>query len=76
MTTETGSYRVTVTATDEATKSIVQNPRGYTGTVSTTIFTFDANATGRLSFIANTVAAYKDQIYKDRTDKVIAWEWK
>jgi hypothetical protein len=27
-----------------------------------------------LAFIANTVAAYKDQIYKDRTDKVVAWE--
>ena len=37
---------------------------------------FDANATGRLAFLANTVAVYKDQICKDGTDKVIAWEWK
>ena len=49
MTTETGPYRVTVTAADETTKSIVQNPRGYTGTVPPTIFTFNANATGRLA---------------------------
>jgi hypothetical protein len=31
---------------------------------------FDANATG------NVIAVYKDQIYKDGTDKVIAWKWK
>jgi len=37
---------------------------------------FDANATGKLAFLGNTVAIYKDQIYKDGTDKLIAWEWK
>ena len=76
MTTETGPYRVTVTAADGTTKSIVQNPRRYIGTVPPTIFTFDANTTGKLAFIGNIVAVYKDQIYKDRTDKVVAWEWK
>ena len=37
---------------------------------------FDANATVKLSYLGNSVAVYKDIIYKDRTDKVIAWEWK
>jgi hypothetical protein len=37
---------------------------------------FDANATGKLAFLGNVVAVYKDQIYKDGTDKVIAWKWK
>jgi hypothetical protein len=37
---------------------------------------FDANATGKLAFLGNVVAVYKDQIYKDGTDKVIAWRWK
>jgi hypothetical protein len=37
---------------------------------------FDANATGNLAFLGNVVAVYKDQIYKDGTDKVIAWKWK
>jgi len=37
---------------------------------------FDANATGNLAFLSNVVAVYKDQIYKDGTDKVIAWKWK
>jgi hypothetical protein len=37
---------------------------------------FDANATGKLAFLGNVVAVYKDQIYKDGTDKVIAWMWK
>jgi hypothetical protein len=37
---------------------------------------FDANATGKLSSLGNTVAIYKDQIYKNGDDKVIAWEWK
>ena len=60
VTTEIAPYRVTVTAADGTTKSIVQNPRRYTGTVPSTIFTFDANTTGRLAFIANTVAVYKD----------------
>ena len=33
---------------------------------------FDANATGKLAFLSNVIAVYKDQIYKDGTDKVIA----
>jgi len=37
---------------------------------------FDANATGRLAYLSNTVAIYKDQIYKDGTDRLVAWEWK
>ena len=36
---------------------------------------FDANATGKLGFLSNMVVIYKDQIYKDGTDEVIAWEW-
>jgi hypothetical protein len=34
---------------------------------------FDPNATGKLAFLGNVVAVYKDQIYKDGTDMVIAW---
>jgi hypothetical protein len=37
---------------------------------------FDANATGKLAFLGNAVAVYKDIIFKDGTDKGIAWEWK
>jgi len=37
---------------------------------------FDTNATGKLAFLGNVVAVYKDQIYRDGTDKVIAWKWK
>jgi hypothetical protein len=38
---------------------------------------FDANATGKLAFLGNIVAVYKDIIYnKNGTDKVVAWEWK
>ena len=32
---------------------------------------FDANATGKLAFLGKVVA-----VYKDGTDKVIAWKWK
>jgi hypothetical protein len=58
---ETGSYRVTVTAADGTTKSIVQNPRVYTGTVPPTIFTFDASATkkGELFDVCLTSVKYK-----------------
>ena len=35
---------------------------------------FDANATGKLAFLGNIVAVYKDIIYKDGTDKVVAWD--
>jgi len=37
---------------------------------------FDTNATGKLAFLGNVVAVYKDQIYRDGIDKVIAWKWK
>jgi hypothetical protein len=37
---------------------------------------FDANATGKLSSLGNAVSIYKDQLYKNGDDKVIAWEWK
>jgi hypothetical protein len=44
-------------------------------TASGTAF-FDSKATGNLAFLSNSVAIYKDIIYKNGTDKVIAWEWK
>ena len=37
---------------------------------------FDSKATGKLAFLGNSVAIYKDIIYNNGTDKVIAWEWK
>src|SRR5215469_4375189 len=37
---------------------------------------FDANAKGNLAFLGNVVAVYKDQIYKNGTDKVTAWGWR
>ncbi len=39
---------------------------------------FDSKATGKLTFLGNSVAVaiYKDIIYKIGTDKVIGWEWK
>jgi len=37
---------------------------------------FDTDATGKLAILCNIVAVYKDQIYRDGTDKVIAWKWK
>jgi hypothetical protein len=48
------------------------------GIVTATVAAFfDANATGKLAFLGNIVAVYKDIIYnKDGTDKVVAWEWK
>jgi len=36
---------------------------------------FDANATGRLSYLSNTVSIYTDQVDKSGNGKVIAWEW-
>jgi hypothetical protein len=61
VTLEKGLYRVTVTAADGTTKSIVHNPRGYTGTVPPTIFTFDASATktGELFDVCLTSVKYK-----------------
>ena len=49
--------------------------KGITITATGTAF-FDANATGKLAFLDNAVALYKDQIYRDGTDKLVAWEWK
>ena len=37
---------------------------------------FDSKATGKLAFLSNVVAIYKDTIYKNGTDIVIAWNWK
>lgn len=51
------------------------NNKGIVVTATGTAF-FDANATGKLAFLGNAVAIYKDQIYKDGTDKLVAWEWK
>lgn len=36
---------------------------------------FDANATGRLSYLGNTVSIYTDQVDKTGNGKVLAWEW-
>ena len=36
---------------------------------------FDANATGRLSYLSNTVSIYTDQVDKTGNGKVLAWEW-
>jgi len=51
------------------------NNKGVIITASGTAF-FDANATGKLAFLGNAVAIYKDQIYRDGTDKLVAWQWK
>jgi hypothetical protein len=52
-------------------------PAGAYGTIKATgAAFFDANATGKLAFLDNTVAIYKHQIYKNGTDRVIAWQWK
>jgi hypothetical protein len=37
---------------------------------------FGSDATGKLAFLNNTVAIYKDQIDKAGNGKVIAWKWK
>jgi hypothetical protein len=36
---------------------------------------FDANATGRLSYLSNTVSIYTDEVDKSGNGKVFAWEW-
>jgi hypothetical protein len=36
---------------------------------------FDANATGRLSYLSNTISIYTDQVDKTGNGKVLAWEW-
>jgi hypothetical protein len=37
---------------------------------------FDSKSTGKLGFLGNAVAIYKDIIYKNGTDIVTAWDWK
>jgi hypothetical protein len=37
---------------------------------------FGSDAEGKLGFLNNTVAVYKDQIDKAGNSKVIAWKWK
>ena len=37
---------------------------------------FNANATGNLSFLSNTVAMFTDNGNKDGTNIIKAWEWK
>ena len=37
---------------------------------------FNANATGKLSFLSNTVAIFTDNGSKDGTNTIKAWEWK
>ena len=37
---------------------------------------FNANATGKLSFLSNTVAIFTDNGNKDGTNIIKAWEWK
>jgi ABC-type transport system involved in cytochrome bd biosynthesis fused ATPase/permease subunit len=56
-------------------RAFESNNKGITITATGTAF-FDANATGKLAFLNNAVAIYKDIIYNNGTDKVIAWEWK
>ena len=36
---------------------------------------FDANATGRLAYLSNTVSIYTDEVDKSGNGKVLAWEW-
>src|SRR5919198_3164033 len=43
-------------------------------TASGTAF-FDSKSTGKLAFLSNAVAIYKDIIYKNGTDIVTAWDW-
>jgi hypothetical protein len=52
----------------DANNTIIINARGAAF--------FDSKATGKLAFLGNSVAIYKDIIYNNGTDKVIGWEWK
>jgi hypothetical protein len=36
---------------------------------------FDANATGKFAYLANTVSIYTDEVDKSGNGKVLAWEW-
>ena len=36
---------------------------------------YNANATGRLTYLSNTVSIYTDEVDKHGNGKVLAWEW-
>ncbi|MBV9177622.1 MAG: hypothetical protein JO297_11355 [Nitrososphaeraceae archaeon] len=36
---------------------------------------YDANATGKLAYLSNTVSIYTDEVAKSGNGKVLAWEW-
>jgi hypothetical protein len=36
---------------------------------------YDANATGKLAYLSNTVSIYTDEVDKHGNGKVLAWEW-
>lgn len=36
---------------------------------------FDANATGKLAYLSNTVSIYTDEVDNSGNGKVLAWEW-
>jgi hypothetical protein len=36
---------------------------------------YDANATGKLAYLSNTVSVYTDEVDKHGNGKVLAWEW-
>jgi hypothetical protein len=36
---------------------------------------YDANATGKLAYLSNTVSIYTDEVDKSGNGKVLAWEW-
>lgn len=36
---------------------------------------YDANATGKLAYLSNTVSIYTDEVNKHGNGKVLAWEW-
>jgi hypothetical protein len=36
---------------------------------------FDANATGKLTYLSNTISIYTDEVAKSGNGKVLAWEW-
>jgi hypothetical protein len=36
---------------------------------------YDANATGKLAYLSNTVFIYTDEVDESGNGKVLAWEW-
>ena len=36
---------------------------------------YNANATGKLAYLSNTVSIYADEVNKHGNGKVLAWEW-